>query len=146
MSAASDRPNDRRRTERGVAHDAAVYVISVAAELAGVHPQTLRIYERKGLVEPARTGGGSRRYSDADVAVLRRIQELTGDGLNLAGVKRVLEMEAEIDRLRDELERVRREAELAIEEAHRQYRRDLVPVSQAVVLYEGGRRRRGPRR
>lgn len=124
----------------------AVFVISVAAELAGMHPQTLRIYERKGLVEPARTGGGSRRYSDADVAVLRRIQELTGDGLNLAGVKRVLEMEAEIDRLRDELERVRREAELAIEEAHRQYRRDLVPVSQAVVLYEGGRRRRGPRR
>jgi len=74
----------------------AVYVISVAAELAGVHPQTLRIYERKGLVEPARTPGGSRRYSDEDLAVLRRIQELTEAGLNLAGVKRVLELEQRI--------------------------------------------------
>ena len=63
----------------------AVYVISVAAELAGVHAQTLRIYERKGLVEPARTPGGSRRYSDIDIALLRRIQELTNEGLNLAG-------------------------------------------------------------
>jgi MerR family transcriptional regulator/heat shock protein HspR len=143
MAAHSNRPNDR--SDRGVPRDAAVYVISVAAELAGVHPQTLRIYERKGLVEPARTGGGSRRYSDADVAVLRRIQELTSDGLNLAGVKRVLEMEAELERLRAELARVRREAEQAIEEAHRQYRRDLVPVSQAVVLYDGGRRRRSGR-
>jgi MerR family transcriptional regulator, heat shock protein HspR len=132
-----------RRADRGVARDAAVYVISVAAELAGVHPQTLRIYERKGLVEPARTGGGSRRYSDDDVAMLRRIQELTTEGLNLAGVKRVLEMESELDRLRAELTRVRRDAEQAVEEAHRQYRRDLVPVSQAVVLYEGRRRGRG---
>ena len=64
----------------------AVYVISVAAELAGVHPQTLRIYERKGLVDPARTEGGSRRYSDADINQLRRIQELTNEGLNLAGL------------------------------------------------------------
>ena len=77
----------------------AVYVISVAAELAGVHPQTLRIYERKGLVDPARTTGGSRRYSDDDIALLRRIQELTNDGLNLAGVQRVLELEAENHRL-----------------------------------------------
>ena len=77
----------------------AVYVISVAAELAGVHPQTLRIYERKGLVDPARTGGGSRRYSDADIELLRRIQELTNDGLNLAGVKRVLELEDEVCRV-----------------------------------------------
>lgn len=74
----------------------AVYVISVAAELAGVHPQTLRIYERKGLVDPARTGGGSRRYSDADIEQLRRIQELTNEGLNLAGVKRVMDLEARI--------------------------------------------------
>ena len=74
----------------------AVYVISVAAELAGLHPQTLRIYERKGLVDPARTGGGSRRYSDEDIAQLRRIQELTSEGLNLAGVQRVLELEAEL--------------------------------------------------
>ena len=70
----------------------AVYVISVAAELAGVHPQTLRIYERKGLVDPARTSGGSRRYSDADIAMLRRISELTDSGLNLVGVKKVLEL------------------------------------------------------
>ena len=72
----------------------AVYVISVAAELAGVHPQTLRIYERKGLLGPARTLGGSRRYSDKDIALLRRIQELTSGGLNLEGVKRVIELEA----------------------------------------------------
>src|SRR5256714_15430122 len=70
----------------------AVYVISVAAELAGVHPQTLRIYERKGLVDPARTGGGSRRYSDRDIEQLRRIQELTNAGLNLEGVRRGLQL------------------------------------------------------
>src|SRR6266550_1591350 len=83
-----------------------VYVISVAAELAGVHPQTLRIYERKGLLDPARTGGGSRRYSEADIARLQRIQELTTEGLNLAGVKRVLELEEEARRLQAELERL----------------------------------------
>ena len=71
-------------------------MISVAAELAGLHPQTLRIYERKGLRRPARTGGGSRRYSDDDIAQLRRIQELTSEGLNLAGVQKVLELEAEL--------------------------------------------------
>lgn len=134
---------DDRAGDRGVSRDRAVYVISVAAELAGVHPQTLRIYERKGLVEPARTGGGSRRYSDDDVAMLRRIQDLTNEGLNLAGVKRVLAMEAELAALRTELERVRAEADDAVEATHRQYRRDLVPVSQAVVVYEQGRRRRG---
>ncbi len=106
----------------------AVYVISVAAELAGVHPQTLRIYERKGLVEPARTGGGSRRYSEDDINLLRRIQALTDAGLNLAGVKRVLELEDEIARLREELARARAEAGEAVEETHRQYRRDLVPA------------------
>jgi len=107
----------------------AVYVISVAAELAGVHPQTLRIYERKGLLDPARTGGGNRRYSEADIAHLRRIQELTAAGLNLEGVRRVIELEGEISRLRAELERTRAEARQAIELTHRQYRRDLVPVS-----------------
>ena len=127
----------------------AVYVISVAAELAGVHPQTLRIYERKGLVAPARTGGGSRRYSDHDIAVLRRIQELTNDGLNLAGVQRVIELEAEIARLQNENEVVRAAANEAISAAndavadtHRQYRRDLVPLRQEVVLYQGSRKRR----
>jgi MerR family transcriptional regulator/heat shock protein HspR len=105
----------------------AVYVISVAAELAGVHPQTLRIYERRGLLDPARTGGGSRRYSDDDIARLRRIQLLTADGLNLEGVRRVLALEVEIAQLRAELESVRREAHDAVDRTHRQYRRDLVP-------------------
>lgn len=113
----------------------AVYVISVAAELAGLHPQTLRIYERKGLVDPARTGGGSRRYSDEDIEQLRRIQQLTNEGLNLAGVQRVLELEAEIARLRKELEEVREQAAQAVAQAHRQYRRDLVPLSQAITLF-----------
>lgn len=131
----------------------AVYVISVAAELAGVHPQTLRIYERKGLVAPARTGGGSRRYSEADIALLRRIQELTNDGLNLAGVQRVIELEAEILRLRAENERIRAAAEEAVEAAnhaiadtHRQYRRDLVPLRQEVVLYQSSAVTRRPPR
>jgi MerR family transcriptional regulator/heat shock protein HspR len=117
----------------------AVYVISVAAELAGMHPQTLRIYERRGLLDPARTVGGSRRYSERDIDRLRRIQDLTGVGLNLEGVRRVLELEEEVERLRQELARTRAEAREAIERTHRQYRRDLVPVNQAPVLY----RRRG---
>jgi MerR family transcriptional regulator/heat shock protein HspR len=101
----------------------AVYVISVAAELSGLHPQTLRIYERKGLVDPARTGGGSRRYSDADIAQLLRIQELTSEGLNLAGVQRVLELEAEVAALRDRLASVTASSQAAVEQAHRQHRR-----------------------
>ena len=113
----------------------AVYVISVAAELAGVHPQTLRIYERKGLLEPARTGGGSRRYSEDDIHLLQRIQDLTESGLNLAGVKRVLELEAENERLRDELAAARSQATEAVEQTHRKYRRDLVPFSQAVMVF-----------
>ena len=117
----------------------AVYVISVAAELAGVHPQTLRIYERKGLVDPARTEGGSRRYSDADINQLRRIQELTNEGLNLAGVKRVLELEAMVEQMQRELAEVRAQMSAAIDRAHRQYRRDLVPLKQAVALFEGRR-------
>jgi MerR family transcriptional regulator/heat shock protein HspR len=109
----------------------AVYVISVAAELAGVHPQTLRIYERKGLLDPARTGGGSRRYSERDIERLRRIQDLTTAGLNLEGVRRVMHLEDEVARLQRELARVRQEANEAVERTHRQYRRDLVPVSNA---------------
>jgi MerR family transcriptional regulator/heat shock protein HspR len=120
----------------------AVYVISVAAELAGVHPQTLRIYERKGLVAPARTGGGSRRYSERDIDMLRRIQELTNEGLNLAGVQRVIELEAEVERLRAEVDHIRSAATDAVAEAHRQYRRDLVPLRQEVVLYQGSGKRR----
>jgi MerR family transcriptional regulator, heat shock protein HspR len=120
----------------------ALYVISVAAELAGVHPQTLRIYERKGLVDPARTAGGSRRYSDADIALLRRIQELTNEGLNLAGVQKVLELESEVARLEIELAEARRAAAEAVAETHRHYRRDIVPVRQAVTLYRQPRRER----
>lgn len=128
----------------------AVYVISIAAELAGVHPQTLRIYERKGLVSPARTGGGSRRYSDADISLLQQIQALTDGGLNLAGVKRVLELEHAVAELTAELEdaRARHSEQLAalnrahreaLDAVHREHRRDLVPVSTEVTVY---RRRR----
>ena len=92
----------------------AVYMISVAAELAGVHPQTLRIYERKGLLRPERTQGNTRRYSDADVELLRSIQELTQDeGINLAGVKRIMELRAQMDDLR------RRVAQLEEQLTHR---------------------------
>ena len=124
MVSRAHRPGDQR----------AVYVISVAAELAGLHPQTLRIYERKGLVDPARTGGGSRRYSDADIAQLRRIQELTAEGLNLAGVQKVLALEAEVAQLHVLLDAIREGAEAAVEQTHRQYRRDLVPLNQAITL------------
>ena len=78
----------------------AVYIISVAAELAGVHPQTLRIYERKGLVRPQRTSGNTRRYSPADIDLLRRIQGLTQEGVNLAGAKRIMALEEDLRRLR----------------------------------------------
>ena len=78
----------------------AVYIISVAAELAGVHPQTLRIYERKGLVRPHRTSGNTRRYSEADIGRLRRIQGLTHEGVNLAGAKRIMALEDELHRVR----------------------------------------------
>lgn len=116
----------------------AVYVISVAAELAGVHPQTLRIYERKGLLDPARTLGGSRRYSERDIARLRRIQDLTNAGLNLVGVRRVMELEAEVARLQSELEAVRRDAAEAIERTHRHYRRDLVPLKNSPARWIPG--------
>jgi MerR family transcriptional regulator/heat shock protein HspR len=118
---------------RNPSRSRAVYVISVAAELAGVHPQTLRIYERKGLVDPARTAGGSRRYSDTDIALLRRIQELTNEGLNLAGVQKVLELETELSRLKAEIERLRQDAAEAVAATHRHYRRDLVPLRQSLV-------------
>ena len=116
----------------------AVYVISVAAELAGMHPQTLRIYERRGLVSPARTQGGNRRYSDADIELLRRISELTDAGLNLEGIRRVMELEDENARLRDELDKARELALHAIrhaEEARSRPGGDLVPLRQAVSIF-----------
>ena len=112
--------------------DQAVYVISVAAELTGMHPQTLRIYERKGLLDPSRTSGGSRRFSESDLERLRHIQELTSTGLNLEGVRRVLQLEAEVARLQAELAEVQAQAVDAVAATHRQYRRDLVPLRQVV--------------
>ena len=89
----------------------AVYIISVAAELAGMHPQTLRIYERKGLLSPARTAGNTRRYSERDISRLREIQELTHKGVNLAGVKKIMEMQAKLERIRGEMEEMSEELE-----------------------------------
>jgi len=120
----------------------ALYVISVAAELAGVHPQTLRIYERKGLLSPERTSGRSRRYSDQDIALLRRIQELTNEGISLQGVQRILALEQDLQaaldrvaRLESRVAALRQEMEERVEAAHQQYRRELVPLrSSSVVL------------
>jgi MerR family transcriptional regulator/heat shock protein HspR len=119
----------------------AVYVISVAAELVGMHPQTLRNYERTGLLDPSRTRGGSRRFSDQDIALLRRIQQLTGEGHNLEGVRRILELERELDRLRQELVALKERTERVMQETHRSYRRDLVPLRQAAVLWQSSNRR-----
>jgi MerR family transcriptional regulator/heat shock protein HspR len=118
----------------------AVYVISVAAELAGMHPQTLRIYERRGLVQPARTQGGNRRYSDIDIDRLRRISDLASEGMNLEGIRRVMALEAENDRLRAENEELRHIAAGALAEAERRApRRDLVPLRQEVTVFGGKR-------
>ena len=112
----------------------AVYVISVFAELAGVHPQTLRNYERSGLLHPQRTSGGSRRFSEEDLAALRRIQELTNEGVNLEGVKRIMALEAQLDDLVVEIATLSDEARRALEQTHRLYRRDLVPVQNTMVV------------
>lgn len=93
--------------------DRAIYIISVAAELAGVHPQTLRVYERKGLVQPSRTSGNTRRYSERDIERLRRIQELTNQGINLAGVMRIIELEGELERARTRYRAALKEVEEA---------------------------------
>lgn len=120
--------------------DHAVYVISVAAELAGMHPQTLRIYERRGLVRPARTQGGNRRYSDIDIDRLRRISELAGEGMNLEGIRRVMALEAEVERLHTELDELRDIATAAVAEAQRRApRRDLVPLRQEITVFGGKR-------
>lgn len=117
----------------------AVFVISVAAELAGMHPQTLRIYERKGLIEPYRTPGGTRRYSQADIERLTLIQELTEQGLNLEGVRRVMALQIAIERLQGqveslqiELSRTRAEAMAAVADAHRSHRHEIVLRSETL--------------
>lgn len=119
-----------------------VYVISIAAQLAGMHPQTLRTYDRLGLVSPGRTAGRGRRYSERDVALLREVQRLSQDeGINLAGIKRIIELEhqvdalrARVDELRAEADAARVEAERREEQVHASYRRDLVPLNNAQVV------------
>ena len=106
-----------------------VYVISVAAELAGMHPQTLRIYERRGLVNPGRTTGGNRRYTDADIARLRRIAQLAAEGLNLEGIRMVMQLEDEVAELR------RQVAELRARDNGDTVRGEIVPLRQAVVVF-----------
>jgi len=103
------------------------YMISIAAELVGMHPQTLRMYEQKGLVRPKRTAGNTRLYSEADLERLRLIQRLTTQlGLNLAGVEAVLDLEEQLQRMHSRMERLEREMRAAIQRVHKQYRRDLV--------------------
>jgi len=122
----------------GAGMDSPIFVISVAAELAGLHAQTLRSYDRLGLVRPGRSAGGGRRYSARDIALLREVQRLSQEeGVNLAGIKRIIELEQLVDELQgrveellDELRAVREAAEQAAATVHRSYRRDLVPVDR----------------
>ena len=115
--------------------DRPIYMISVAAELVGMHPQTLRIYESKGLVRPKRTAGNTRLYSERDVERLRVIQKLTTElGLNLSGVEIVLQLEDQLQRMQARIDRLEREKREAVERVHKTYRRDLVPVSQVTTL------------
>ncbi|MBX6390033.1 MAG: helix-turn-helix transcriptional regulator, partial [Frankia sp.] len=135
----------------GPAHDddAPVYVISIAAELAGMHPQTLRSYDRLGLVTPGRTPGRGRRYSARDVALLREVQRLSQEeGVNLEGIRKILQLgaqvmalQAEVRALHEELARVRAEADRRVAEAHASHRRELVPVDRgALVVWRPGPR------
>ena len=123
-------------------HHHAVYVISVFAEIAGVHPQTLRNYERSGLLSPLRTSGGSRRFSDADLVALRRIQELTSAGVNLEGVKRIMALEVELATREEKMTHLANEAKSSVQETHRLYRRDMVPVQNTIEVFIDARRLR----
>ena len=123
-------------------HHHAVYVISVFAEIAGVHPQTLRNYERSGLLNPLRTSGGSRRFSDADLVALRRIQELTSAGVNLEGVKRIMALEVELATREEKMTHLANEAKSSVQETHRLYRRDMVPVQNTIEVFIDARRSR----
>jgi MerR family transcriptional regulator/heat shock protein HspR len=129
----------------GASLDSPVFVISVAAELAGLHAQTLRSYDRLGLVSPGRSAGGGRRYSARDIALLREVQRLSQEeGVNLAGIKRIIELEQLVDELRARLDEMAQEllaarttAEQVAASVHASYRRDLVPVDrrQALVVW-----------
>lgn len=117
MSDGPDEREDPREEERAAAAERAVYIISVAAELSGVHPQTLRMYERKGLLAPKRTSGNTRRYSERDIARIQMIQELTQrDGVSLAGVKLFIEMREQLADMRRRTEELEREL---LEQMHR---------------------------
>lgn len=126
----------------GADEDTPVFVISVAAQLSGLHAQTLRSYDRQGLVSPGRTSGGGRRYSMRDIALLREVQRLSQeDGVNLAGIKRIIDLENEVDALRDRISELAQElasayaaAEQAAAAIHKSYRNDLVPVRQQTAL------------
>lgn len=126
----------------GADEDTPVFVISVAAELSGLHAQTLRGYDRMGLVSPGRTSGGGRRYSMRDIALLREVQRLSQEqGVNLAGIKRIIDLEREVDLLRErlaelteELAAVHAAAEQAAAAIHRSYRNELVPVTRQTAL------------
>ena len=124
----------KRNEKRDEPEDRAVYIISVAAELAGVHPQTLRIYERKGLLQPARSRGNTRRYSERDIARLRAIQHLTQEqGINLAGAKMIMEMQTQIEEMRDRMEDIKRELSRARKKA-RALPTGLVPLSSVQFM------------
>lgn len=130
-----------------------VFMISVAAELAEMHPQTLRMYERRGLIRPKRSSKSTRLYSLEDVERLRRIQQLVGEcGLNLAGVERVLQMEEQVaelqrrlDKLQADMDRLAQQAREELEAVHRSYRKELVPLSSPGEVVLVARQRRGHR-
>jgi MerR family transcriptional regulator/heat shock protein HspR len=138
-------------TPPGANQDTPVFVISVAAQLAGLHAQTLRTYDRMGLVSPGRSPGGGRRYSARDIALLHEVQRLSQDhGINLAGIKRIIDLENQVEALRarlaelaDELARAQAAAEQAAAAVHASYRRDLVPVrprdEAALVIWRPSR-------
>ena len=140
-----------KRVPGEVPDDAPVFVISVAATLAGMHPQTLRQYDRMGLVSPGRTAGRGRRYSARDIDLLREVQRLSQDeGINLAGIKRILQLENQVDALRSRIVELQNDLEAAVAEVarreqqvHASYRRDLVPVepSGSMVIWRGLPRR-----
>lgn len=131
----------RARRQGGLDEDAPVFVISVAAQLAGMHPQTLRQYDRLGLVTPGRTAGRGRRYSARDIAVLREVQRLSQEeGVNLAGVKHILELKAEIDALRRRVAELSEELETALGELQRSRRVFAADPAGEVVTVPRGRR------